>query len=83
MDNEILDGIEVGIMLDNIRKEKYHSQQWRQHTTNELIILNDASICHFLIDKVSQFGCRPPEFRYIFNSLGSYFRWFTFVNKKS
>ena len=74
MDNEMVDGIEVGIISDNIRKENYRGQRWRQHTANEVIILNDASISHISIDKVSQFGCRPPEFRYIFNSLESYFR---------
>ena len=33
------------------------------------------------MDKVSQFGLRPPELMQLFNYLGDYYRWFEIGEK--
>ena len=39
-------------------------------------MLDDIKLSSLSIDRVTQFGLRPPELLALFNNLGTYYRWF-------
>ena len=73
--NEVEDGADVGLVTDNIRK-RLELVNWRQHSNSELLLLDDLIKSNISIDRISEFSVRPPELRYLFDSVEGYFRWF-------
>ena len=53
----------------------------RLHSVNQLLILDYLKLSKMSIDKVTQFGLRPPEFLKLFDSLGEYYIWFIISSK--
>ena len=56
---------------------------WRKHTPSQNLMLDDLKLNTVSVDKVTQFGLRPPELRSLFNNLGDYYRWFLVDGKIS
>ena len=50
-------------------------EEARLHTANQLLILDDLKLSKISVDKVTQFGLRPPELLFV-DRLGEYYRWF-------
>ena len=69
-------------MFNNIHQELYQHEEWRQHSDNVILIVDDIQTSNISVDKISQFSCRLPEFRFVFNSVGEYYRCFTVDRKK-
>ena len=46
----------------------------RLQTASQNLIIDDLKLSKISVDKVTQFGLRPPELRKIFTKLGNYFR---------
>ena len=59
---------------DRIRRQ-LHLPHYRQFTTNQLALLEDISKSSLTPDKISIFGVRPPELRYVDSPI-RYFKWF-------
>ena len=51
-------------------------EEYRLHTQNQLIILDDMKLLKITVDNITQLGLRPPELRQLFNKLGYYYCWF-------
>mmetsp|Transcript_19481 Transcript_19481/g.27406 ORF Transcript_19481/g.27406 Transcript_19481/m.27406 type:complete len:548 (+) Transcript_19481:1364-3007(+) len=81
-DLPIADAAEIGIVSSNVRLELGLSL-WRQHTDNEIQILKDIKQCPISVDKISQFGVRPPELRHLFNRVDQYYCWFIIQKGKT
>ena len=75
------DGAFVGSAIDGFRKS-LDLDDWRLHTPNQLLILDDLKLSKVSVDKVTQFSLRPPELRSLFNKLGNYYRWFVVSKTK-
>ena len=63
-------------MINNKRRE-LSLVEWRNHTNNEVQILKDIQQSSISVDKTSQFRVRPPQLRYLFSRVESYYRWFS------
>ena len=74
------DGAFVTTFLDSFRKATL-KENWRQNTPSQVLILNDLKLSGVSVDKVSQFGLRPPELMKLFSYLGDYYRWFEIGEK--
>ena len=72
---------EEGNLPDIVRREII-TDEWRQHTDTENLILDDIKRSNISTDKISQFSVRPPELRYIIDQVGNYYRWFKIKPKK-
>ena len=70
-DNVVEDGAFVTTAIDNFQNNA-DLPDWRTHSANQNLILDDIKLSKISIDKVTQFGLRPPEFRGLFNMLGNY-----------
>jgi hypothetical protein len=77
----IQDATQLGPESDNVRRMLL-LDEWRQHSENEIYILNDFNRPNVRVNMISIFSCRPPELRNVFNMVGSYFRWFHLLTKK-
>ena len=75
-DNNVEDGAQVGIMSDDVHRI-LGLPEFRQHSPNEIIILQDLKLSGDLIDTISQLSVRPPGLQKLINSVEDYFRWFT------
>lgn len=62
--------------IDSFRCNILQLHNWRQHTYHQTLMLDDLKLSSLSIDKVTQFGLRPPEFLKLFDALGNYCRWF-------
>ena len=51
--------------------------EWRKYTNNEVQILKDIQQSSISVDKISQFGVKPPELRYLFRKIEYYYCWLT------
>ena len=69
------DAAEIGIIINNERRDLC-IEEWRNHTDNEVQILKDIKQFLTAVDKISQFGVRPPKLRYLFDSVEHYYCWF-------
>ena len=69
------DGEYITSASDSIR-QSLQLDKWRQHTPNQILIMDDLKMSNVSIDKVTQFSMRPPEFIGIIDSVRDYFRWF-------
>ena len=69
------DAAKTGVIVNNKRRELC-IVEWRNHTDNEVQILKDIKQSSISVDRISQFGVRPPKLKYLFNSVEHYFRWF-------
>ena len=79
-DTIIEDGAYIETAVQSFRMSlglNYH----RLHTANQLRILDDLKLSNMSIDKVTQFGLRPPEFVNLFDTLGEYYIWFIIPSK--
>lgn len=47
--------------------------QWRHHTAMQCLIINDLKDSTLTVDKINQFGLRPPAFLQEFNKVGEYY----------
>ena len=56
-------------------------ETWRLYTKNQNLMLENLKLSNILVNKVTQFGLRPPELRELFRKLGNYYRWFVISNK--
>ena len=45
------------------------------------MILYDLKLYKISVDKMTQFGLRPPELRKLLDKLGDYYRWFVIYGK--
>ena len=54
---------------------------FRLHTENELLILDDLKLSKISVDKVIQFGLRPPELCELIDEFGHYYCWFVVCGK--
>ena len=68
--------------LPDIIHREIITDEWRQHTDTENLILDDIKRSNISTDKISQFSVRPPELRYIIDQVGNYYRWFKILPKK-
>ena len=57
-------------------------EQWRRHTNNQLLILDDLKMSKMSVDKVTHFGVRPPELLKICDKLGDCYFWFHISKNK-
>lgn len=55
--------------------------RWRQHTDNEITVLNDIKNSKVSYDRITEFSIRPPKFHTMFDKVGNYFRWFDVERK--
>ena len=76
----IEDGAYVTTAIDQYRKNVF-TVKWRHHTPSQILITNDLKLSKLSVDKITQFGLRPPEFLKLFNKVSDYFKWFH-VGKK-
>ncbi len=53
-----------------------HLPRWRQHSSTDLLVLQDLLFLPISVDRITIFSVRPPELRHIFDIVGNYFRWF-------
>ena len=74
------DGVELGIIPQNIRNEQ-NFPSWRLFTDSQITILEGLKDSPLSVDKVTVFSVRPPELRHIFDQLGNYYRWFSIGRK--
>ena len=74
------DGVELGIIPQNIRRE-LNFPPWRLFTDSQITILEGLKDSPLSVDKVTVFSIRPPELRHIFDQLGNYYRWFSIGGK--
>ena len=49
--------------------------EYSLHTQNQLLILDYLKLSKISVDKITQFGLRPPELLQLFNKLGDYYCW--------
>ena len=77
----VTDEADTGIISNQVRQE-LGLEEFRQHSETELVLLEDLKQSKVSIDRISEFGIRPPELRLTFNSVGNYFRWFKVTKRK-
>ena len=65
----------------NTRRQIRYLPEWRKHTSNQITTYTDLKQSRVIIDKISQFSMRPPEFLNIIDMVGNYYRWF-FIDMK-
>jgi len=76
------DGAFIGSAVDSFRRALGDMDEWRQHSANQVLILDDLKLSKISVDKITQFSLRPPEFLKVFDKVGDYFRWFTISETK-
>jgi len=79
--DKVEDGAYVGAVTASVRRNN-DLAQWRQHTPNQLLILNDLKLSKMSVDKINRFSLRPPEFLELSDNVGAYYRWFYISKKK-
>ena len=57
-------------------------EEWRLHTDNQLLILDDLKLSNMSVDKVTHFRLRPPELLQICDKLGDCYGTVGFINQK-
>ena len=70
-DIEREDGAFVRSAIDGFRR-LLRLDEWQMLSENQLLILDDLKMSNMSVDKVTQFGLRPPELKFICNKLGDY-----------
>ena len=70
IDNNPADGDEI-ISLSYIIREEKGFPNWRQHRSEELLIMQGLFNSSISVDKVTQYSLRPPELRHIIRNLGN------------
>ena len=81
-DEEVNDGIFVESEACFIRANRTNLPEWRKHSMNEKLLLNDLKQSKMGYDKVIQFSLRPLELKPIIEKIGQYYRWFHIEMKK-
>eukprot|EP00957_Ditylum_brightwellii_P091121 6937431-Ditylum_brightwellii.AAC.1 len=81
VDGDVDNGAHNGSIFDGIR-HSLDLDKHRQHTANELLILDDVAMSKLSIDSITQFSLRPPELRSVIDKLGIYYCWFSVGKKK-
>ena len=76
------DGSYLITEIDSFRRNILKLCNWRQYKYHQTLILDDLKVSNVYIDKVTQFGLRPPEFLKIFDTLGNYYLWFNISKAK-
>ena len=79
---DVQDGVYLCAAVDTFRRS-VGLDEWRQHSVSQKLILDDLKLSKISVDKVTRFGLRSPEFLYIFDKLGDYYRWFLISNSKT
>ena len=75
------DGAFIGSAVDSFRRS-LDMDEWRQHTANQVLVLDDLKLSKLSVDKITQFSLRPPEFLKVFDKVGEYYRWFSISKTK-
>ena len=70
-DEEVNDGIFIESEASFIRANRTNLPEWRKHSINEKLLLNDLKQSKMGYDKVIQFLLRPLELKPIIEKLGS------------
>ena len=76
------DGFFINSVSDQVRSNKPLLPNWRQHSINDKLLMNDIKQSGLSVDKVTQFSLRPPELRGTIDMVGNYFRWFHIIMQK-
>ena len=64
---------------DHLEIVPYRDQQlppFRRHSRSQKLVLRDQLHCPVTLDRVTLFGCRPPELMYVVRNPLLYWRWF-------
>ena len=72
---QVDDGRDLSIPSHEFRT-RLQLPTWRQHSNSELLLLDNSLSTGITLDRISEFGIRPPELRVLFDTVGNYFRWF-------
>ena len=75
------DGAFITTSIESFRRQN-DMEEWRLHTDNQLLILDDLKLSNMSVDKVTHFSLRPPELLQICDKLGDYYRWFHTSKRK-
>ena len=85
VDNDTVDVLEdggfIGSVVDSFRRS-LDMDEWRQHTANQVLVLDDLKLSNLSVDKITQFSLRPPGFLKVFDKVGEYHRWFSISKTK-
>jgi len=79
---EAEDGAHEDSAIDSVRRGNNLPQR-RQHTPNQLLILDDLKLSKVSVDKITQFSLKLPEFIELLENLGEYHRWLCISKKKT
>ena len=79
---EVKDGIYAGTTFMESFRISLELDEWRLHTVSQQSILNDLKSSNVSVDKITEFGLRPPELLRIIPMVGQYYRWFYTNGKK-
>ena len=78
--NDNQDGIDLSIPSEFLRRQVLKLDSWRNHTPNELLIIDSCFKTNISLDSITKFSIRPPELRCIIREVGQYFRWFNILS---
>ena len=67
--------------MDYFRKEK-NLCEWRMLTSKQNIIMDDLKLSKISVDRITQYGLRPPELLRFINMVEKYYRWFEILPGK-
>eukprot|EP00957_Ditylum_brightwellii_P204030 15337286-Ditylum_brightwellii.AAC.1 len=67
------DGAHTCSAIENFCCTTMNFDTGRLQTLSQNLIIDDLKLSKISVDKVSQFGSRPPKLRRIFTKLGNYF----------
>ena len=70
------DGIDLSIPIEVIRRQVLKLEDWRQHSQNELHVIDGCLKSHISLDSITKFSVRPPELTPLIREVGQYYRWF-------
>ena len=79
-DVTVEDGAYVVAAVEGFRRQ-LDLDDSRLLTMSQLLILDDLKLSKLSVDKITQFGLRPPELRFV-DKVGDYFCWFHIERKK-
>ena len=75
------DGAFIGSAVDSFRRS-LDMDEWRQHTANQVLVLDDLKLSKLSVDKITQFSLRLPKVLKVFDKVGEYYRWLSISKTK-
>eukprot|EP00957_Ditylum_brightwellii_P200748 15303310-Ditylum_brightwellii.AAC.2 len=80
--NKLEEAMELTRQSTNGMHKEIDLQRYRQHTHNELLLLDAVALNDLSINTIPQFSLCPLELRDAINKVGIYYQWFTIAKKK-